>query len=78
MIETVYSNFGFIGSLVVSLAIFFFFIFWMAGVAGICQVNDTKGKTPYLLLFLAIIIPVYPVAWIILDMIKQKKELRRL
>lgn len=78
MIETVYGNFGFIGSLVVSLAIFFFFIFWMAGVAGICQENDKKGKTPYLLLLLAIIIPVYPVAWIIVDMIKQKRELRRL
>lgn len=77
MLENIYNNFGFIGSLVISLFVFFFFIFWMAGVAGICKEHD-GDKTPFFRLFLAIFIPVYPVVWIIFDMIMQKRELRRL
>lgn len=77
MLETVYNNFGFVGSLVISLFIFFFFIFWMAGVAGIC--DEHKGKRTTLIhLFLAVLIPVYPVVWLILQMISQKKQLKRL
>lgn len=77
MLETLYYYFGFVGALLVSLLFFFFLIFWMAGVAGIC--NHAEKDTPNkFLLFLAIIIPLYPVIWIIMDMIKQKRELRRL
>lgn len=77
MLETVYNNFGFVGSLVVSLGIFFFFIFWMAGVAGICKEHEGK-KNVLIRLLLAIIIPVYPVFWLISEMISQKKQLKRL
>lgn len=77
MLENIYNNFGFIGSMLVSLLVFFFFIFWMAGVAGICKENDGK-KASLLRLSLAVLIPVYPVIWIIIDMIVQKRELKRL
>lgn len=77
MIENVYNIFGFVGSLVVALGIFFFFIFWMAGVAGICQEKE-NGKKQYIFLLIAILIPIYPVLWIIWDMIEQKRELGRL
>lgn len=77
MLENVYNTFGFVGSLVVALGIFFFFIFWMAGVAGICHEKE-NGTKQYSYLLFAIIIPLYPVIWIIWDMIVQKRELRRL
>jgi len=77
MLETVYNNFGFVGSLVISLGIFFFFIFWMAGVAGICQEHDDNKGTIFLL-FLAIIIPIYPVGWLLVEMITQRNKLKEL
>ena len=77
MLETVYNNFGFVGSLVISLGILFFFIFWMAGVAGICQEHEGK-KNVLIRLFIAILVPVYPVFWLISEMISQKRQLKRL
>lgn len=77
MLESVYEIFGFAGTLGISLLAIFFLIFWMAGVAGICKNYDING-TPYVRLFLSILIPIYPVIWIIADMISQKKELKRL
>ena len=77
MLETFYNNFGFVGSLVVALLIFIFFIFWMGGVAGICHEHDNKKNSVIRLVF-AILIPIYPVIWLIADMISQKKQLKRL
>lgn len=77
MLETFYNNFGFVGSLVIALLIFFFFIFWMGGVAGICLEKDDEKKS-MIRLALAILIPLYPVIWLIADMISQKKQLKRL
>ncbi len=77
MIESVYNNFGFVGSLFVSLALFFFFIFWMAGVAGLCE-NRKYGRFQSLVLLVAILIPVYPVGWIVWEMIDQKRQLKKL
>lgn len=77
MLETLYELFGFAGSLIVSFLIFLFFVFWMAGVAGICSGNREQSKQ-MLFYALAIFIPIYPVAWLIVDMIRQKKQLRKL
>ena len=77
MLETLYNIFGFAGSLLVSFFIFIFFVFWMAGVAGIC-LRDRPPVRQFIFFSLAIFVPVYPVLWLIADMIKQKKELRRL
>ncbi|CAN5367660.1 hypothetical protein BH23BAC3_BH23BAC3_12290 [soil metagenome] len=77
MLETVYNNFGFVGSLAISLFIFFFFIFWMAGVAGICDEHQGK-RTTLLHLFFAVLVPPYPVIWLISEMISQKKKLKSL
>jgi hypothetical protein len=77
MLESLYNYFGFAGSLFVSFVIFIFFVFWIAGVAGI----TSKKRTPVrqvIFLSLAIFVPIYPVLWLIADMIKQKKQLRRL
>ena len=77
MLETFYNNFGFVGSLIIALLIFMFFIFWMGGVAGICKEHDHEKKS-ILRLVLAVFIPIYPVVWIISDMISQKRQLKRL
>ena len=77
MLETLYNTFGFAGSLIVAFLIFMFFVFWMAGVAGICS-KDRGYPRQLIFLALAIFIPIYPVLWLIDDMIKQKKQLKRL
>jgi hypothetical protein len=77
MLETFYNNFGFVGSLVIALLIFLFFIFWMGGVAGICKEHDSNKDSVFRLV-MAVLIPIYPVVWLIFDMISQKKQLKRL
>lgn len=77
MLESFYNNFGFVWSLVIALFIFLFFIFWMGGVAGISLEHEEKNES-IVRLILAILIPIYPVAWLILDMISQKKQLKEL
>ncbi len=77
MLENLYNTFGFAGSLVVAFIAFMFFVFWIGGVAGICSLKRSP-KRQILFFSLAVLIPVYPVAWLIADMIKQKKQLRRL
>ncbi|WP_234572194.1 hypothetical protein [Rhodohalobacter sp. 614A] len=77
MLETLHGFFGFAGSLIVSFLIFMFFVFWMAGVAGIVE-GDRKTSRQMLFYALAIFIPVYPVIWLVSDMIRQRKQLRKL
>lgn len=77
MLETLHNYFGFAGSLLVSLFIFLFFIFWIAGVAGICS-KERPPARQFIFFSLAIFIPPYPVAWLIADMVKQKRQLKKL
>ena len=77
MLETLHDIFGFAGSLVVSFLIFMFFVCWMAGVAGIVQ-GDRKQSRQIVFYTLAIFVPIYPVIWLIADMVRQKKQLRKL
>ncbi|MEX0823196.1 MAG: hypothetical protein WD008_02340 [Balneolaceae bacterium] len=77
MLETLYNYFGFVGSLLVAFLLFMFFIFWMAGVAGICTKKRQLNRQ-IIFFSLAVFVPVYPVVWLIWDMIEQKKELRKL
>ncbi len=77
MLETLYNYFGFAGSLIVAMLAFFFFIFWIAGVAGICAKKRPPVRNT-IFISLAVFIPIYPIFWVIADMIKQKRELRRL
>lgn len=77
MLETLHSYFGFTGSIIVALLSFLFFVFWIAGVAGITSKKRPPAKQ-VIFFSLAIFVPPYPVMWLIADMIKQKRELRRL
>ena len=77
MLETLYNYFGFAGSLVVAFLSFMFLVFWIAGVAGI-TLGKRKPSRQILFILMAVLIPPYPVLWLIADMVKQKRELRRL
>lgn len=77
MLQTLYNYFGFTGSLLLAFLLFLFFIFWMAGVAGIC-LQKKHSNQQFVYVGLAVMIPVYPVIWLIVDMIEQKRDLRQL
>lgn len=66
MLKTIFENFGFIGSLMLSLLIFLFFILWLAGIAGITQPKD-GGQLRYKpwMVWLSVFIPLYPIVWIV-------------
>lgn len=77
MLETLYNTFGFVGSIIVAFFSFLFFVFWMAGVAGICSVKRPFHRQ-VVFFSLAVLIPVYPVLWLIADINKQRKQLKKL
>ncbi len=69
MLQTFYNNFGFLGSISIAFFIFLSFIFWMAGIAGISQLPESKKKN--LKLFGSVIFPPYPIIWLFVDMYRQ-------
>lgn len=74
MLQSFYHNFGFFGALALSLFLFFFFILWMAGMAGITLPYDGgKKRGNNWQIVVAVLIPIYPVAWLIYDMYQQRK-----
>jgi hypothetical protein len=74
MLETFYNNFGFLGSISLALTIFLAFIIWMAGIAGISQLPDSKSKT--LRLISSVIFPPYPIIWVFVDMYRQSQLMK--
>lgn len=78
MLKSFYELFGFMGALLLSLAIFLLFIFWAAGLAGITlPVDGGKPKYNRWEVILAILIPVYPIYWILKDIIMQYIFMRK-
>jgi len=75
MLETFYNNFGFTGALITAFLLFLCFIFWIAGLAGICMKNEDNRKKAFRII-VAVLIPPYPFCWMIWDMISQKKALK--
>ncbi|MDR9416693.1 MAG: hypothetical protein RI564_10440 [Gracilimonas sp.] len=74
MLQSFYDNLGFFGALSTALLLFFFFIFWIAGIAGITLPYDggrKKGNNWQILL--AVLFPPYPIVWLIYDMYLQHR-----
>lgn len=69
MLRSFYESFGFIGSILVSLAGFLFMIFWVSGIAGISQLPESKTKN--FKLVLSALLPPYAFIWLMIDMYKQ-------
>ncbi|MBO6793381.1 MAG: hypothetical protein JJ895_05690 [Balneolaceae bacterium] len=72
MLRTFYEILGFFGALILSLTIFILFIFWIAGLAGITlPVDGGKPKFNRWQVAIAVLIPIYPIYWLIRDIIEQ-------
>ena len=74
MLQTFYNSFGFLGSISVAFTIFLLFIFWMAGIAGISQLPESKHKTGKLVG--SVIFPPYPIIWLFVDMYRQNRLMK--
>lgn len=74
MLQTFYNNFGLIGSLAIAFAGFLFTIFWVSGIAGICDSETNRYKTVKIVL--AVVFPPYPFMWIIHDMYQQSQRMK--
>jgi hypothetical protein len=78
MLKTFYELFGFFGALSISLALFFFFIFWLAGLAGITlPVDGGKPKFNKWQVMVSIFIPLYPIYWLIRNITEQHRFMRK-
>lgn len=75
MLQWFYGQFGFFGSILISLFLFVCFIFWFAGIAGIAG-STQKNATRNLKIVLSVLIPVFPIGWLIYDMRRQHKIIK--
>lgn len=73
MLENLYQTFGIFGSLVVSLIIFLFIILWVAGIAGLTDRYKRNIKAWQIVL--CVVLPPFPVAWLVYDMIRQYRAM---
>lgn len=71
MIESLYSSVGFFLSLVIIYAGFGVFVFWIAGLAGIAELPESKDRTTKLII--GILFPPYPFFWLLFDIYHQYK-----
>ena len=74
MLQTFYNNFGFVGSLAIAFAGFIFMIFWMSGIAGIC--NEEEGRYKTVKIVLSALFPPYPFFWVLFDMHDQRQKMK--
>lgn len=74
MLKWAYIHLGFVGTILLSLLIFLGFVFYLAGVAGI-SISSGTDKAKNTLLIIGILFPLYPIGWLIRDMIQQRKAL---
>ncbi len=78
MLKSFYELFGFFGALILSLVLFGFFIFWLAGLAGITlPVDGGKPKFNKWEVLIAIFIPIYPIYWLLRDIIEQHMFMKK-
>ncbi|MEX0772056.1 MAG: hypothetical protein WD038_02755 [Balneolales bacterium] len=75
MLQWMHGEFGLVGSLIMAYILFIFFIFWIAGLAGI---NESKysDDTKMNMLIIGIIVPPYPILWLIKEIYRQNRVLK--
>ncbi|MCH8567731.1 MAG: hypothetical protein LAT67_05685 [Balneolales bacterium] len=71
MLRSLYEQIGFFPTLFLSISLFIAVIFWAAGIAGIIAGRDLKKPASNFTIALCIFVPVYPIIWLIFDMIRQ-------
>ena len=78
MLSSLYEILGFFGALGLSLVIFILSIFWIAGLAGITlPVDGGKPKFSGWKVALALFVPIYPIYWLIRDIIEQQMFMKK-
>lgn len=77
MIRGLYLEFGFFLAFVFCVMIVLSFIFWLAGIAGLLANPDRKKGADFVTLMLCVFIPLYPIIWVISDMIREYITLKR-
>lgn len=75
MLKWSYLHFGYFGTLFLALFVFLLFIAYMAGIAGISILPD-DSRSKNIKLIIGVIIPPYPVLWLIMDIYRQHKALK--
>lgn len=76
MLQQIFEQLGFFPTLFFVLGCFFGLIFWMAGIAGIVQEHGGKPAKAPTLYALCILVPPYPVIWLLIDIVRQAARIR--
>jgi hypothetical protein len=77
MLKWMYAKFGLVGNVAIFALAFFFFILWLAGVAGLNErATERKEPLPFYKLVFFLLIPPLPILWIIKDMWYQRKMMK--
>lgn len=77
MLQSLYENFGFFGALALAIFMVLFFIMWIAGIAGITLPYDAgRKKGNKWQVILAILVPIYPIIWLIVDIYLQRSIMK--
>lgn len=76
MLQIFYDEFGFFGSILMSLVLFLAFIFWFSGLAGIANLDDNVRKKN-IKMIAAVVFPPFPIGWLIIDIYRQHKVIKQ-
>jgi FtsH-binding integral membrane protein len=76
MMQWIYTELGFFGSILFSLFIFALFILWLAGVAGIVGMEHQRHRD--LKLAASICLPLFPILWILWDIRRHRRIIQGL
>lgn len=74
MIQSLYLDFGFFGSTLILIFVFFCFVFWIAGISGLA--DQKHSKNPNLKIVMSIFVPPFPILWLVYDMYRQNRRLK--
>jgi len=64
-------------TLLISVLFVICIIFWLAGIAGLLANSDRRKPTEWLTYALIILVPPYPIIWLIADILKQYFRITR-
>ena len=74
MLKWIYGSLGFFGTFTLAVVVFLLFICYLAGVAGISDLAMSEKKKNWLLVFSILFLP-YPVIWLFMDIVRQRRQL---
>lgn len=76
MLQALFETFGFPLALLLSFVTFVLVIMWLAGLAGLIISQQEEHTSRPLSILIGVLIPLYPMAWIVWDMIQERRRYR--